>query len=269
MFVAGIDIGSISAETVIVDIDEKKIKNFNIMPTGFKSKEIAEKSFNKALADMNLKINDIDYIVSTGYGRDNVFFADKQISEITAHAMGAKFLFPDAKTILDVGGQDSKAISLDSEGNIADFIMNDKCAAGTGRFLEVMANVLGAKLSELGELSLESENIIPISNMCAVFAESEVISLIHEGYTRQDISKGIHEAIADRSIGFLNKVGINNSVILTGGVAKNIGFVEAIKNKLYGFEINIPEEPQILGALGASLSMNKVKDKIRKVSKVL
>jgi len=194
-----------------------------------------------------------------GYGRLSVDFADREITEITCHAVGAHSLYPKTRTVIDIGGQDSKVISVDESGKVIDFIMNDKCAAGTGRFLEVMAHALETKIEELGPLSLKSHNVLRISSMCTVFTESEVVSRIAEGCSQEDIAAGIHRAIVDRILTMANKVGINDQVTLTGGVSKNIGVIEMIKSRISN-EINVPSEPQLIGALGAAiLGQNYVK----------
>ncbi|UCB57647.1 MAG: 2-hydroxyglutaryl-CoA dehydratase [Candidatus Omnitrophota bacterium] len=251
MITAGIDIGSISTETVILNGD-KRILASNILRTGPNSLKVAKKSLEAALAMAELKVEDLDCIVATGYGRINVPFAHKQVTEITCHAKGAYFQFPDTRTVLDVGGQDCKAISLSDKGETLDFAMNDKCAAGTGRFLELMAQALEVTIEELGNLSLKSQNTAIITSFCTVFAESEVVSLIAKGSPRENIARGIHYAITERVMSLLGKIEIMDSVTLTGGVAKNIGFVQALKTKL-GQKLNIPQEPQVIGALGAAL----------------
>lgn len=251
MLFGGIDIGAVATKSLIVDENENII-SFHIVKTGSSGKTIGETALNQAVEKIGKTIKSLDAIVATGYGRVNVPFALKQITEISCHAKGAFSLFPDTRTIIDIGGQDSKAIHLDEHGAVVDFIMNDKCAAGTGRFLEVMAGTLEIDIDKLGDLSLRSKNKINISSMCTVFAESEVVSLIAEGCAREDIAMGLHNAIADRVIGLANKVKILEAITLTGGVINNIGVVHAIKNRL-GISVNIPVNPQIVGALGAAL----------------
>ncbi|MFH0926854.1 MAG: acyl-CoA dehydratase activase [bacterium] len=250
MITAGIDIGSVSTETLI--LNEDKIIAYDIMPTGPSSKETAEQSLSAALSKAGLNQGQIQNSISTGYGRENVEIANKQVSEITCIGAGACFLFSDIGGILDIGGQDSKAIKLDSKGKMIDFAMNDKCAAGTGRFLEVMARVLGVNIESLGELSLSSTKKAVISNMCTVFAESEVVSLIHNGWVVEDIANGIHDSIAERAIGLLHKVKATGNILLTGGVMKNKGVVRAITRHLAAPPI-LPEEAQIVCALGAAV----------------
>lgn len=249
---AGLDIGSVSTETVIIDKD-KKILSYAILRTSSNNKKTAQESMQIALDKAKISFNDISHIVSTGYGRKIIPFKSDEISEISCHARGAHFLFPNTGTIIDIGGQDSKAIRVTENGDAIDFNMNDKCAAGTGRFLEEMAKALDITVEELGALSLKSKKELVISSMCTVFAESEVVSFLAESQAREDIARALHDAIADRVLSLANKVRLEGAVTLTGGVAKNIGVVQALKSKLPGRAINIPEEPQIIGALGAAL----------------
>lgn len=255
MFTAGIDIGSISTEMVILD-KERKIVASSILPTGSDTKKVINNSLLAILNKANIKKEDIKYTVATGYGRLVVDFADREITEITCHAVGAHSLYSKTRTVVDIGGQDTKVISLDNNGKVIDFIMNDKCAAGTGRFLEVMAHALECKIEDFGGMSLRSKNQLRISSMCTVFTESEVVSKIAEGCTREDIAAAIHRAIVDRIITMAQKVGINEEITLTGGVAKNTGVISAIKSKL-SKEVNVPEDPQIIGALGAAILAQK------------
>ena len=250
MIVAGIDIGSISAETVILKIN--RILAFNILPTGANSKTAGEKSFNEALAQTGIKKEDVKYIVATGYGRISIPFADKQITEISCHGRGAHFINKGVRTIIDIGGQDSKVIRVDSNGKSMDFVMNDKCAAGTGRFLEVMARSLEIPLQEMGKISLKARGSVTISSTCTVFAESEIVSLVAEGLPIENIINGIHQAIANKISSLATRVGVERVVALTGGVAKNIGVRKALEDKL-GIKLFIPDEPQIIGALGAAI----------------
>lgn len=248
---AGIDVGSLTAETVILDQSAKIIAS-NILPTGPNSGRAAEESFNRALSDAGISGEEITYIVATGYGRISIPFAHKKITEITCHGLGAHHLFSDTRTIIDIGGQDSKVIRVDEHGKVVDFTMNDKCAAGTGRFLEVMAASLHVPLDEMGTLSLKASQQISISNVCTVFAESEVVSLVAQGKPVEDILLGLHTAIVNRVWNMVKSVGTPGGVTLSGGVAKNSGVVSLLENKL-GRTINVPREPQIVGALGAAL----------------
>ena len=207
-------------------------------------KEILEKA--------GLQRSDLIKIVSTGYGRVSIPFADENVTEISCHGKGAHYLNPQIRTILDIGGQDSKAIHLNEKGDVTDFVMNDKCAAGTGRFLEMMARTLEVGIEDLGVLSLKSTENIEISSMCSVFAESEVISLIAQNKETSDIAHGIHMAIAAKAISLMRRVGLEPGYMMTGGVAKNPGVVKVLEEQLKA-PIYISDEPEIVGALGAAL----------------
>ncbi len=250
MIVAGMDIGSITAETVI--LQDNQMLSSSIVPTGANSRTAAERSLTAALKQASLRQEDLAAIVTTGYGRASFPSATKMITEITCHARGAFFVHPETRTVIDIGGQDSKVIRLDKQGRNVDFQMNDKCAAGTGRFLEVMAHALEVKLEDLGRLSRSAQRTIKISSMCTVFAESEVVSLIADNQPKEVIIRGLHDAIADRILGMVRRVGVEEKVTLTGGVAKNEGVVLALEERL-GVKVFVPPEPQIIGALGAAL----------------
>ncbi|MBA4395404.1 MAG: 2-hydroxyglutaryl-CoA dehydratase [Desulfobacca sp.] len=251
MVYAGIDIGSLTTETVILD-EKGELVSSHISSTGPNGQWAAERSFRQAQKAAGLSTDQIRYVVATGYGRGSAPMAHKTITEITCHGRGAHFLFPKTRIVIDVGGQDSKVIKLGPQGNIINFVMNDKCAAGTGRFLEVMAQALEISLEAMGPLSLKSHQEIAISSMCTVFAESEVISLVAQARSIEDILNGLHQAISYRLTGMLDQMGVEPEVTMSGGVAKNIGIVHKIQEKL-GLKINIPKEPQIVGALGAAL----------------
>ncbi|MFX0182917.1 MAG: acyl-CoA dehydratase activase [Candidatus Hodarchaeota archaeon] len=250
--VTGIDIGSLTAKIVILSSKNDHIQQLysHIQRVGYNPSGIAKKLIN--LAKEALEIQNFEFIVATGYGRKLVQQADKKITEITCHARGAFFINPIIRTVIDIGGQDSKAIRIDGRGNIQDFEMNDKCSAGTGRFLEVMADALGVTLSEFGNLALNSTNPAVISNTCTVFAESEVISRLNQGANRIDIIAGIHKSIADKITTLTSRVGVQPTVALTGGVALNPG-VKVMLEKRLKIPIEIPTEPQMVGALGAAL----------------
>ncbi len=250
MIVAGMDIGSISTETVILKAD--KILSTSLVPTGAKSGMAAERSLTSALEQIHLEPGELAAIVTTGYGRASFPLATKRITEISCHARGAFFVHPATRTVIDIGGQDSKVIRLDEHGRNVDFQMNDKCAAGTGRFLEVMAHVLEVKLEDLGRLSRAAPRTIQISSTGTVFAESEVVSLIADNQPQEVIIRGLHDAIADRIVGLVRRVGVEEEVTLTGGVAKNEGVVSALQERL-GVKIFVPPDPQMIGALGAAL----------------
>ena len=251
MLFAGIDIGSLSTDAVLLDRDGE-IAGSAIVATGASTRKACEEAFARALAEAGVAPSAVVFTVSTGYGREMAASADLSVTEITCHARGARLLFPEARTVLDIGGQDSKIIRLTPDGRVGDFAMNDKCAAGTGRFLEVMARTLEMDLEEMGPRSLLSRKTVPVSSMCTVFAESEVISLIASGTPPEDIARGIHLAIADRIAALAERVGMIAPAVMTGGVAKNPGARSALEGK-FGFPLLVPEDPQLAGALGAAL----------------
>lgn len=251
MYVLGIDSGSTSTNAVIMDQD-RTIKAFSVVRTGAKSGESADRVLKDVLEKAGLSREDIAWIVSTGYGRVSIPFADENVTEISCHGKGAHYFNPKIRTILDIGGQDSKAIRLSEQGEVKDFVMNDKCAAGTGRFLEMIARTLEISLDELGAIALTSTENIEITSMCSVFAESEVISLIANNKEKNDIANGVCGAIANKAYGLLRRVGLEPDFMMTGGVAKNPGVVRAVEQKL-GAKLYICEEPEIVGATGAAL----------------
>lgn len=251
MITAGIDIGALAIKVVILNGDST-IKGWAIAPTGIMSLDAVQACLDKALNSAEVKEDDLDYTVSTGYGRRKVPLANRDVTEITCHARGVHFLFPEVHTIVDIGGQDSKAILIGDKGQVVNFEMNDKCAAGSGRFLEVMARSLGVNLEDMGELSLKAKQDVQISSICTVFAETEVISLLASGCAKEDILSGIHYAISRRVSAMVKHVGMTERVAMSGGVAKNIGVVRALESIL-DTTLLIPPEPQIVGALGAAL----------------
>jgi bzd-type benzoyl-CoA reductase Q subunit len=258
MITAGVDIGSLSADVVI--LKDNEILGYSVIRTGPDSAKTAQAAMNAALEDVkskgtDLKLEDIDYIVSTGYGRVIVPFAQKNITEISCHAKGANWFFPGVRTILDMGGQDCKAIKCDQTGKVKKFHMNDKCAAGTGRSMEVMADLLDIKLEDIGPLSLQikDEFDIPvISTICVIFAKSEVLSLVRKGIPVENVLAGLCEATAKRVKTQINVVGSEEEFVITGGIAKNEGVVKRVE-ELVGMKANICFEPQIVGALGAAI----------------
>lgn len=250
-FFLGIDSGSTSTNSVIID-ENKKILAYSIVRTSSKSSIGLQNALDDVLKKCDISLTDISYIVSTGYGRISIPFSNKSVTEITCHGKGANFLNPSIRTIIDIGGQDSKAIKIDSEGNVLDFLMNDKCAAGTGKFLEMMSKTLEISIDEMGPLSLKSKENISITSMCSVFAESEVISLIAENKEKSDIVHGLCNSVANRTTSLVNRLNIEENFMMTGGVAKNIGVVKCIEKKLSN-KLFIPKEPEIVGALGAAL----------------
>ncbi len=249
MYTMGVDIGSASSKVVI--LKDRELFSYDVVQLGTGTlgpSEVIENILNKT----NLKLSDISYTVATGYGRFSFDKADKQISEISAHAKGIHSLIPSARTIIDIGGQDAKAIALNDKGSVKQFFMNDKCAAGTGRFLEVMARVLNVDLNEMQNLDKMSKNPATVSSTCTVFAESEVISQLSRGKTKEDIIKGVHNSVAHKISGLAYRTMLKGDIVMTGGVAKNKGVVRAISEEL-DKDIIVANNPQITGALGASI----------------
>ena len=252
MLTAGIDIGAKNTKVVILK-DDKKVLARSSVPTGFDQKASAEEALEKALEKANVKRQELKHIVSTGAGRKAAPYITGDITEISANTKGGYFLFPSARVVVDVGAEEGRVVRCDAQGKIKDFAVNEKCAAGAGTFVEAMARALRVPLKEFAELSLKSTKIIPMNAQCAVFAESEVISLIHAKTPHPDISRAVHEAIADRIASIIRRVGIEKDVILIGGVAKNRGFVDALNRNL-GLEVIVPKESEYVSALGAALA---------------
>lgn len=248
--------GSLAGKAVIIkweDNSEPKILGKSTVLSRVIPQKTAREAFDLALNDAKVTKEDIKFIVGTGYGRVKIPFANINLSEIACHGKGAHWCIPSIRTIVDIGGQDSKVIRVDENGKLLDFGMNDKCAAGTGRFLEVMAKVLETKLEDMGKISLQSSNPALITAQCGIFAETEVISLIAEGKKVVDIIAGLHDSIASRTLSLINRVGLELDITMTGGVAKNIGVVDSLEKKLNVKLKKIPIDPQIIGALGAAL----------------
>ncbi|MFH1116579.1 MAG: acyl-CoA dehydratase activase [Pseudomonadota bacterium] len=252
MIVAGCDVGSLSGEAVI--LEDNSILTYEIMRVRPRPEQTAQEVMDRALSRAGLTLEDLDYCVSTGYGREKIPFAAGSISEISCHGRGAHWGNRDVRTVIDIGGQDCKVIRVDKLGYMVDFAMNDKCAAGTGRFLEGMAKALGVSLSELGPLTFESSAPVGITKTCSVLAQYDVICMINDGVEMADIAAGINKAMAERISKMTKKVGVRKEVAMTGGVAKNPGVVDGLKKVL---DVEIVElnglDPQIVGALGAAL----------------
>ncbi|WP_242844256.1 acyl-CoA dehydratase activase [Caloranaerobacter azorensis] len=244
----GIDAGSVATKGVL--FNGKLVKEI-VIPTGWSPKKASEEACKLLIKDANIKREEVKKIIATGYGRVSIDFADKTITEITCHAKGAYFLNNKVRTILDIGGQDSKTISLDEKGNVCDFFMNDKCAAGTGRFLQVMTNLLGSEISKLDKLA-EGAEPEKISSMCTVFAESEIVSLLANGASKESIAAGIIESIANRAVSMLNKIRVVDEIAFTGGVAKSRILTKCIEKKIRK-PIYIAPNTQTIGALGAAV----------------
>ena len=250
MLTIGIDVGSITTKAAVAEDDE--VIADKVVFTGYNARMAGEQVFESIIGECGINRDSIDRIISTGYGRNSLEFADRAVTEITCHAAGAYYLDRGVRSVIDIGGQDSKAIAVSDTGSPMDFAMNDKCAAGTGRFLEVMARALEVDLEEFGNVSLKAQQPAPISSLCTVFAESEVISLIAKGEFRENIIAGIHEAIASRVVAMANRVGFNARVMMTGGVAKNTGVVKALEQKI-GQKIHVSDKSQLTGAIGAAI----------------
>jgi predicted CoA-substrate-specific enzyme activase len=250
--VAGVDIGSTASKAVV--LSDGKLCGEVVGPSSTNPKRTAREIYEQALAAAGVGPGDIDFVVGTGYGRTQVEFADQNISEITCHGRGAYFLLPSVRTVIDIGGQDTKAISIDAGGNLLDFVMNDKCAAGTGRFLEAMARSMEIPIERMEDHYFGEGEPCTITSMCSVFAESEVINLINDGLELSRIVKGLLLSLAVRVTALSRRLGLVEDIVMTGGVAKNRGVRRAIENKL---KITIKEfegvDPQLVGALGAAL----------------
>lgn len=252
MIVAGCDVGSLTGKAVIMKDGE--IISSSIVPTTVKPERTARNAMDEALAKCGLSQEAIEYMIGTGYGRVKIPFADDNVSEISCHGKGANSLVPSIRLIIDVGGQDCKVIRVNKDGKLLDFAMNDKCAAGTGRFLETMARALELKLEEMGPLSLKSSAPVAITAQCSVFAETEVVSRMADGAEVADIVAGIHDAVAARIMTLIKRVGIEEDITITGGVAKNIGVVSFLEKRTGLKAKELPVDPQLMGALGAALT---------------
>ena len=252
-YFGGCDVGSTYTKAVILDENGNMVAD-----TTIRSKINSEASAIAAMEEVVAKVpelsssKDLAYLIGTGYGRNKVPFADENISEISCHAMGVHVTNPEVKAIIDIGGQDVKGISIDTDGTVKNFAMNDKCAAGTGRFFEAMARSFELSLSDFSKLSLNAKNVIPITAQCTVFAESEVITLVGEGKATDEIAAGIEMAVANRCFVMAKKAGATDSITLTGGCAKNDGLKEAIEHVLKLKVVELKTDPQLMGALGAA-----------------
>ena len=250
MNTAGIDVGSLWTKVVIVR--EGEILSSASILTGDDNASAAENALGFALKKVDMLSEDLDSIFSTGQGRKEVKIADGTKAEAACHAKGAHFLFPNVRTVIDIGAESSRAIRVSKKGKVEDFVQNDKCASGTGLFLDVIAKLMELDVSELGKLSLKAKRIEEITSMCTVFAESEVISSIHRRVPREEIIAGVHESIAKRIYGMVSRIGIEDDVVMSGGVSNNVGVVNTM-SKMLERKIFIPEDPQLTGALGAAL----------------
>lgn len=252
MVFAGIDIGSTTTECCLIN-ENNEIIAHSQTDTGYALDDAAERAVALCCEKVGISKEDFTYCVSTGYGRELVPFANTQFTEIACHAKGANFYFNEARGVIDIGGQDSKAISINEFGGIVDFAMNDKCAAGTGRFLEVMSRIMGLEIGEMGRMSLQYTQDVKISSICTVFAESEVISLLAKKiYAPQDIMMGIHTSVVRRVNMLVQKARLEAPIVMTGGVARNVGVVAAFE-RLLGTKLLVPDDPQSVGAVGAAV----------------
>ena len=250
MYTMGVDVGSASSKVVILE-DGNRVATSKVVQLGTGSTG-PQKVLEEALAESGLKMEDMAKVVATGYGRFSFEQADRQVSEISCHAKGVYHLIPTARTIIDIGGQDAKAIKLDEKGGVSQFFMNDKCAAGTGRFIDVMARVLEVTITEMQDYDAKATEAAPISSTCTVFAESEVISQLSQGTSKENIIAGVHQSVAVKACGLAFRGGITPDVVMSGGVAQNAGVVRAISRELKQPVIVAPNS-QVAGALGAAL----------------
>jgi predicted CoA-substrate-specific enzyme activase len=250
---AGIDIGSTTSKAVI--LADGKIASFFIGPSTVNPRKTARMVYQEALSIAGINEEQVDHIIGTGYGRAKVDFAHENVSEISCHAKGSHYLLPTVRTIIDIGGQDTKAISIDGSGRVREFAVNDKCAAGTGRFLDFMARTMDLEIEDMVRIHFEEGEPAMISSMCSVFAESEVINLINEEVPLPSIIKGLHKSIVDRISTLARRVGLEEDIVVVGGVAKNRGVVETLTNTLAYKFASLPEnvDPQSIGALGAAV----------------
>lgn len=252
MLVCGIDVGARSAEVVLLETDTPDELCYRIADTGHDPAGTGRRLFDEALAERGATPRDVACTIATGYGRAALPFATRAVTEITCHARGVRHLVPDVRTVVDIGGQDSKVIVLDERGAVIDFAMNDRCAAGTGRFLEMIAHTLELEASQLAELAASAAEPSEISSMCAVFGETEVIGLLAKGTPRADVLAGVHRAVASRVAALAARLAVGPPGVFTGGVAKNAAMVDAVGHAL-GLDLAVPPEPRITGALGAAL----------------
>ena len=250
-YAAGVDVGSTQTKAVIID-EHRNIVGRSLGDTGANVVLAAESAFAEALEGAKLGEREVEYVIGTGYGRYRVTFGNAQVTEISCHARGAVRFFPNTRSVVDMGGQDTKAIRVSAKGEIDDFCMNDKCAAGTGRFLGAAAAALEMELDDLGPTALKSEKPVRISTTCTVFAESEVLAWLGKGKKVEDILWGVHQSIASRSAALMRRVGIEDEITFTGGVTRNVAMIKALQERL-DKKLNVSEESHYMGAMGAAL----------------
>jgi len=251
MSVVGIDCGAKFVKALVLEGDKVKAKSSVL--SGFDPKAAAQQALDEALKEAGLKKEDVAHITATGAGKEEAAIAQSRITEVGADAKAVNFLFPSVRTVIDVGAEEGRAIKVNEAGKVVDFAINDKCAAGAGTFAEAMARALEVNLEEMGPMSLKSQKSVPMNAQCAVFAESEVVSLIHAKHAKEDIVRAVHDAIAERIASMTRKIGIEKDVALVGGMARNVGFVDSLKKDLKQ-ELIIPENPEYSCALGAAFA---------------
>jgi predicted CoA-substrate-specific enzyme activase len=250
---AGVDVGSTQTKAVLLaDNSQTEIIARKIVDTGANVQKAAERAFDLCCQEAGIKTADVGFVVGTGYGRYKITFGNAQMTEISCHAKGAAFLCPGTRTVIDMGGQDSKAISVGANGEVLDFVMNDKCAAGTGRFLANAAEVIGIALDEIGPMSLRATRPVKIATVCTVFVEADILSYLGSGKKAEDILGGVHLAIAKRTMSLARRVNIEPEITMTGGVARNVGMVRALEEVL-GRQMNVSPDAHFMGAVGAGL----------------
>ncbi len=254
-FAAGVDVGSTQTKSVIMSDNGERgpeIVTRALVDTGANVQKAAEHGFHQACREAGISPQQIGFVVGTGYGRYKITFGNAQMTEISCHARGAHFLFPGTRTVIDMGGQDSKAISVGADGEVLDFVMNDKCAAGTGRFLANAAEVMGLSLDEVGPMSLQGTRPVKITTVCTVFVESDILSYLAQGKRGEDILRGVHLAIARRTVSLARRVPLEKDITMTGGVARNIGMVKALEEVL-DVKLQVSPDAHFVGAIGAAL----------------
>lgn len=251
MITIGVDCGAKNTKSII--LKDNEIIGKGTSPTGFDQEVAIKASLDAAIKDAGIDAGDVQKIGGTGAGMDDITQADVKVNEIKAMAKAANYYFPSARTVTDVGAEEGRAVKIDDKGAVVDFAINEKCAAGAGAFIEAMARALEVKLEEMGPMAMKSDKEIPMNAQCAIFAESEVVGLIHAKTGKQDISKAIHDAMASRIVSMIRRIGVNKDIVMLGGVGLNPGFVDSLKKQLEIDEILIPEDPAFGAALGAAL----------------
>jgi benzoyl-CoA reductase subunit D len=251
MITAGIDCGAKNTKTVI--LKDNEIIGKGISPTGFDQVEAVKTSYDAALKDAGIEASQVEKIGGTGAGMDDIKQADEKVNEVKAMAKAAIFYFPSARTVTDVGAEMGRAVKIDEKGQVIDFAINEKCAAGAGAFIEAMARALEVDLEEMGPMAMSTDKDIPMNAQCAIFAESEVVGLIHAKTEKQDVSKAIHDAMASRIVSMIRRIGVNKDIVMIGGVGLNPGFVDSLKKQLEIDDIKIPEDPAFGAAVGAAM----------------